>query len=82
MSTPPDLLTPRGSTTMGVFAAAICSVAACHCGGALADYIVGPLENGKEYDASEKCAVLHVMAGYRSRKRQNAVAQRHGEENP
>lgn len=45
-----------------------CAVSACHCGGAPAEFIVGPFANGKEYAASEKCALMHLMAGYRSRK--------------
>jgi len=44
-----------------------CSAVPCHCGGALAEYIVGPMANGNEYTASEKCALMHVMAGWKSR---------------
>jgi len=47
-----------------------CNCNPCHCFGSPAEYIVGPMANGNEYDASEKCALMHVMAGYASRKRQ------------
>lgn len=44
-----------------------CSVAACHCGGMIADYIIGPMANGRYYPSSRLCAEMHLMAGYGSR---------------